>query len=41
VKLDRLDWWFAAAVVLVLIAYGPFFVQYLPPNLASPGFRLF
>ena len=40
-KLDRLGWWWVAALVLVLIAYGPFFVSYLPPHLVSPGFRIF
>ncbi len=40
-KLDRLGWWFVAAVVLVAIAYGPFFLQYLPPHLVSPGYRFF
>ena len=28
-------------VVLILIAYGPFFATYLPPNFVSPGFRFF
>ncbi|MDX1577771.1 MAG: cbb3-type cytochrome c oxidase subunit I, partial [Gemmatimonadota bacterium] len=41
VKLDRLGFWFVAAVVLVVIAYGPFFLGYLPPNLVSPGYRIF
>ncbi len=38
--LDRLGWWVAAAVALIVIAYGPFFVSYAP-RLLSPGFRLF
>ncbi|HEX7124351.1 MAG TPA: cbb3-type cytochrome c oxidase subunit I [Thermodesulfobacteriota bacterium] len=38
--LDRLGWWVAATVVLIAIAYGPFFVTYAP-RLVSPGFRLF
>ncbi len=41
VKLDRIGWWLVAAVVLVLIAYGPFLAGYLPPNLVSPGYRIF
>jgi cytochrome c oxidase subunit 1 len=38
VRLDRLGFWFAMALVLVLIAYGPFFLTYVP-NFVSPGFR--
>ncbi len=39
-KLDRLGWWVLAAIVLIAIAYGPFFLTYdLRP--VSPGFRLF
>lgn len=41
VKLDRLGLWFLVAVLLVVIAYGPFFLGYLPPHLVSPGFRIF
>jgi len=37
-RLDRFGFWFAMAVVLVLIAYGPFFLTY-EPNFVSPGFR--
>ncbi len=37
-KLDRLKWWIGLAVVLILIAYGPFFASYLPPHFVSPGF---
>jgi len=40
-KLDRIGWWVVAAVVLILIAYGPFLLTYLPPNLVSPGYRFF
>ncbi len=39
-RLDRLGWWVIAAIVLILIAYGPFFLGY-EPNFVSPGFRLF
>jgi cytochrome c oxidase subunit I len=38
--LDRLGWWAVAAIILILIAYGPFFIGYeITP--VSPGFRLF
>jgi cytochrome c oxidase subunit 1 len=40
-NLDRIGLWVAAAVVLILIAYGPFLITYLPPNLVSPGYRFF
>lgn len=40
-RLDRLGVVLAIAVITVLLAYVPFFVQYLPPELSSPGFRLF
>jgi cytochrome c oxidase subunit 1 len=39
--LDRFGWWMLAAVVLILIAYGPFFATALPPRLISPGFKVF
>jgi cytochrome c oxidase subunit 1 len=38
--LDRLGLWFAVAIVLIVIAYLPFFLTY-QPNFVSPGFRLF
>jgi len=37
-KLDNFWLWFGFAVLLVLVAYGPFLVTYLPPHLTSPGF---
>jgi cytochrome c oxidase subunit 1 len=37
--LDRLDWWAAFAILLFVIAYGPFFFTYTP-NPVSPGYRL-
>jgi len=40
-NLDRIGLWVLAAVVLILIAYGPFFATYLPPHFTSPGFRIF
>lgn len=39
-SLDRLWMWVAVAVVLILIAYGPFFLTYRP-FFASPGYRFF
>ncbi len=39
-KLDRLGWWVVAAIVLIVIAYGPFFVTY-SMNMVSPGYRVF
>jgi cytochrome c oxidase subunit 1 len=38
-RLDQLRLWSVVAIVLILIAYGPFFATYLPPNLASPGYK--
>jgi cytochrome c oxidase subunit 1 len=39
-SLDRLGWWVVAAIILILIAYGPFLAGY-EPNFVSPGFKLF
>jgi len=39
-SLDRLGLWVIVAIVLILIAYAPFFLSY-EPNAVSPGFRLF
>src|SRR5690606_23804553 len=39
-RLDNLKLWTVVAFVLVLIAYGPFFISYLPPHSVSPGFQL-
>ena len=39
-RLDRIVMWSAVAIVLILIAYGPFFATYLPPNFVSPGFTV-
>ncbi|ARA91984.1 MAG: cytochrome C oxidase subunit I [Bacteroidetes bacterium] len=41
VRLDNLKLWVFVAVVLILIAYGPFFVSYLPPRFVSPGYSFF
>jgi cytochrome c oxidase subunit I len=40
-RLDRLGFWVIVAIVLVIIAYAPFAISYLPPHLVSPGFRLY
>lgn len=40
VKLDRLGWWVVVAIVLIVIAYGPFLLTYVP-RMISPGYRLF
>ncbi len=39
-KLDRLGMWIIVAIVLIVIAYGPFFASYLPPHFVSPGFTV-
>jgi cytochrome c oxidase subunit I len=41
VNWDRLGLWFIVAVVLILLAYGPFFATYLPPNWVSPGYTFY
>jgi cytochrome c oxidase subunit I len=38
--LDRLGFWVVVAIVLILIAYGPFFATY-SPWFVSPGYRFF
>ena len=40
-KFDNIWFWVIIAIVLILIAYLPFFITYLPPNMVSPGFRFF
>jgi len=40
-KLDRIGWWVGAAVLLIVIAYGPFFLSYFPLHNVSPGYRFF
>jgi cytochrome c oxidase subunit 1 len=40
VNFDKIKWWVALAILLIIIAYGPFFASYLPPNFVSPGFRI-
>ena len=38
---DNLTVWVGAAVVLIIIAYGPFFASYFPINLVSKGYQIF
>jgi cytochrome c oxidase subunit 1 len=38
---DRIGLWVIVAVVLILLAYGPFFFGYLPPHFVSPGYQFF
>jgi cytochrome c oxidase subunit I len=38
--LDRLGFWVIVAIVLILVAYGPFFLTY-SPWFVSPGYRFF
>lgn len=40
-RLDRIGFWVVVAILLIVIAYGPFFATYLPPKLFSPGFRIY
>jgi len=40
-RLDEFRWLVALTVILILIAYGPYFFQTLPGVMSSPGFRLF
>ncbi len=39
--LDRWPVWVAVAVILIVIAYGPFVISEMPPTLNTPPFRLF
>jgi cytochrome c oxidase subunit 1 len=39
-RLDNLRLWVVAAIILILIAYGPFFLTYIY-NPVSPGYRFF
>lgn len=39
-SLDRLWFWVVVAIVLILIAYGPFFLTF-QGNFVSPGYRFF
>lgn len=39
-KLDRLGFWVLVAIILIVIAYGPFLATYTPLPV-SPGFKAF
>jgi cytochrome c oxidase subunit 1 len=41
VRLDNMWFWVIIAIILIIMAYGPFFVTYLPPDLVSPGYRFY
>ena len=41
VHMDRFRYWVAVTIALILIAYGPFLVSYLPARLLSPGFSFY
>ena len=38
-RLDRFGIWIAATIALIVLAYGPFLIRYLPPRLVSEGFQ--
>lgn len=40
-RLDRFRIWIVLTILLILIAYGPFLISYLPPKLWSTGFTIF
>jgi len=40
VRMDNIWLWVIVAIVLILIAYGPFFLTY-SVNMVSPGFKAF
>jgi len=39
--LDRFRGWVTVTIILIVIAYAPFFIARLPPNLTSPGLKIF
>jgi cytochrome c oxidase subunit 1 len=41
VHLDRIGLWVGVAILLIVLAYGPFFVMYFPARFISPGFTGF
>jgi len=41
IGLDNFGYWIAITVALIVMAYGPFIVTYMPPKLTSPGFQAF
>jgi cytochrome c oxidase subunit 1 len=40
-RLDRFRIWLALTILLILIAYAPFLVSYLPAKLWSTGFTIY
>lgn len=38
---DRIGLWVLVAIALIILAYGPFFVTYLPAEWVSPGYRFY
>ena len=40
-RLDRYRIWLALTILLILIAYAPFLMSYLPPKLWSTGFTIY
>ena len=40
-RLDRFRWYVVAAAILILVAYGPYLIQAMPPTMSVPGFKLF
>ncbi len=40
-RLDRFRYWIIATVILIVVAYGPFLVEYLPGNFTSPPYRFY
>jgi cytochrome c oxidase subunit 1 len=38
VNLDRIWLWIGVAILLIVLAYGPFFLTYVPARFISPGF---
>lgn len=41
VHLDRFRYSVVLVIVLIAMAYGPFFVRHFPPKLLSPGYTFF
>jgi cytochrome c oxidase subunit 1 len=40
-NLDRIKLWVGVTIVLIALAYGPFFITYFPARFISPGFTGF
>ncbi len=39
-NLDRFKLWIGVAIVLIVVAYGPFFASYLPPRFIAKGYMI-